>query len=518
MSESSSSSVNKAIRPVRRIGLGLNVTIQVILFLTVVIAANYLSCARHQRYDLTERKDFTLSKLSQQYLKSSPLQERKEPIHIIAIIRRSSPHYTRIYNLLDEYKRIAGDAIKLELIDPLRQTDKTLEIENTYGHPYTDDVIIIDGRSQLLAKSEKPKAENNTKQENREQTLSTFLRTAYIKDLYIEDSRRNIVAWQDEDIITSSIIGAIEGEPRKIYYARDKIDLENAGSAPTWKVIGQMLHQQNIQLTPILMAETKSIPKDASGFAIIAPQYDFNEREIKVLQEYWDRQKASLFITLNPKTRLSNLHIFMRNYGISPRYDQVITVQNGQTVSNVQAIFSQGGEINEQLGGKSTIFDGASCSLEIRENDSSLINKRIQAFALVKTIAGWWGETRYKEENPEYNVEEDNLSPLYLAGAVIRGRASSDETSNLVSKMVVIGNTDFLSQNKTRPEQADFVKSSVNWLIGRDELIGIGPKKLFRHKLTILSAHNTFISRLILIFLPAGAILAALIVWNIRRA
>ena len=103
MSESSSSPVNKAIRPVRRIGLGLNVTIQVILFLTVVIAANYLSCARHQRYDLTERKDFTLSKLSQQYLKSSPLQERKEPIHIIAIIRRSSPHYTRIYNLLDEY-------------------------------------------------------------------------------------------------------------------------------------------------------------------------------------------------------------------------------------------------------------------------------------------------------------------------------------------------------------------------------------------------------------------------------
>jgi hypothetical protein len=84
--------------------------------------------------------------------------------------------------------------------------------------------------------------------------------------------------------------------------------------------------------------------------------------------------------------------------------------------------------------------------------------------------------------------------------------------------MVVIGNTDFLATRKTRPEQADFIKSSVNWLIGREELIGIGPKKLYRHKMTILPAHNAFITKLVLIFIPAAALLISLIVWNTRRA
>ena len=83
--------------------------------------------------------------------------------------------------------------------------------------------------------------------------------------------------------------------------------------------------------------------------------------------------------------------------------------------------------------------------------------------------------------------------------------------------MVIIGNTDFLATGKTRPEQADFIKSSINWLVGREDLIGIGPKKLHRHKVTILDAHNSFITRVVLIFLPATALLMSLVIWNIRR-
>ncbi|MBT8045108.1 MAG: hypothetical protein KJO79_09170, partial [Verrucomicrobiae bacterium] len=145
-------------------------------------------------------------------------------------------------------------------------------------------------------------------------------------------------------------------------------------------------------------------------------------------------------------------------------------------------------------------------------------NKRVHPIALIEASEGWWGETRYQAENPVFNREEDTAPPLYLAAAVLRGQATSDDTANLVSKMVVIANTDFLKTRKTRPEQADFVKSSVNWLVGREDLIGIGPKKLHRHKITILDAHNTFVSRVVLIFLPATALLVSLVVWNVRRA
>ena len=55
-------------------------------------------------------------------------------------------------------------------------------------------------------------------------------------------------------------------------------------------------------------------------------------------------------------------------------------------------------------------------------------------------------------------------------------------------------------------------------MIGREELIGIGPRKLHRHKITILDSHHSFINKLLIIFLPAALILISLIVWNVRRA
>ncbi len=517
-------------RPVRRVGRSINVVVQVLLFLIVIISANYLSCTQHKRIDLTERRDFTLSPLTQNYLKSDPVQKRDAPVRIIAVIRRSSPHYSRMYNLLDEYEHLGGDSVTVEFVDPIRQTDRTLEIETTYRQPYIEDMIIVDG--QLPEKKKKqaetppsPDPKTTTSKDKKPastptQKLSAHVRTIRVKNLYLQDDNRRIIAWQDEDMITSALIGAIEGKPRLIYFAADKVNLEAKTSegAPPWQIVAEMLWQQNIILTPLRMAEIQRIPEDAEGFALIGPQYDLTDQEIKLLADYWDRPQSALFITLDPRVKLNNLRIFLRSYGVTPRNDRIMSVQNGQALSNVQSIFSRGSDINRDLGGKSTIFDGATCSLEVRENDRQLLNRRIQPIALVEAAKGWWGETRYTRTPPEYNEEEDNPSPLYLAAAILRGQASSDKTANLVSKMVVISNTDFLAQNKTRPEQADFVKSSVNWLVGRDDLIGIGPRKLYRHKITILDAHSAFINKLVLIFLPAFAVLIALIVWNVRRA
>ena len=314
------------------------------------------------------------------------------------------------------------------------------------------------------------------------------------------------------------ILGAIEGVPRKIYFATDKSNLEASDGNPAWRILANILWQQNIKLEALRLADINSIPEDAEGIALIAPQYDLDDRELKILTEYWDRPQSSILVTLDPNVHLSNLRIFLRNYGITPQNDRVITVQSQQTLSNVRSLFTRGPEINRDLGGKSTVFDGSTCSLDVRENDGQLTNRRIIPLALIQAADGWWGETRYKEESPVFNAEEDQPGPIYIAAGVIRGQATSDATKNAISKMVIIGNTDFLSSNNTRPEQADFIKSSVNWMMGREELIGVGPRKLHRHKITLLDAHSSFINKLILFFLPAIAVLTSLIVWNMRRA
>lgn len=541
-SQAPKSKAPRPVRPIQRMGRSFTVGLQLLLFLIVIISANYLSCARHKRIDLTERKEFTLSDRTEKLLSSNAVQKRESPIRIIAVIRRASPHFSRIHNLLDEYQSHGGKAVTLEFVDPARQTDRTLEIANTYNQPYIEDMIIVDGRNTLPtaqtgqeatttgndpssteaspSDATSPSSQPESLKEKQQQ-LSAHVRTVRVKDLYIEEvdqfKQRFIASWQDEDVISSSILGSIEGTPRKVYFATDKSNLEASDGRPAWQVLANMLWQQNIQLTPMRLADIDRIPDDAEGLALIAPQYDLDERELKVVTEYWDRPQSSILVTLDPNAKLNQLRIFLRNYGITPRTDRVITVQSKQTLSNVRALFTRGPDVNLDLGGKSTVFDGQTCSLEVRENDDLLTNRRIVPIALIQAADGWWGETRFKSENPTFNPEEDTPSPVYISAAVLRGQANSDATANLLSKMVVIGNTDFLSSNNTRPEQADFVKSSVNWLMGREELIGIGPRKLYRHKITLLDSHSTFINQLVLIFLPAIAILTSLIVWNIRR-
>ncbi len=528
MSEASANS--SPARPVKRAGQTVNVIVQVVLFVIALAAANYLSCSKHQRYDLTEKRNFTLSDFSQKFLKSSAFQSRTSPVQTFVVMRRTSPHYSRVYHLLDEYQRLAGNAIKLEFIDPLRQTDRTLELEAIYGIQYTEDMIIMDGiientdtedDNQLNDSSnpiETQQAVDSTEANTTEKKPSNYIRSIRVSDLYLQDDSQTIVAWQDEDMITSNLISSIEGSPRKIYLAADKMNLQASDGEPAWIILARILLQQNIELRPIRLADIDNIPNDAEALALIGPAYDLNERELSILKEYWDRQQSALLITLDPTAQLDNLRVFLRSYGITARNDRIITVKSGQTLSNAQCIFSRGAEINRSLEGKSTVFEGVSCSLEVRENDDRLLNKRIQPIGLAQAVSGWWGETRFNQQKPLFNPEEDYAEPLFLSAAVLRGQATSDDTAGLVSKMVVISNTDFLASRKTRPEQADFIQSSVNWLIGREELIGIGPRKLYRHKMTILATHNAFITKLVLIFIPAVAILIALIVWNTRRA
>ena len=84
--------------------------------------------------------------------------------------------------------------------------------------------------------------------------------------------------------------------------------------------------------------------------------------------------------------------------------------------------------------------------------------------------------------------------------------------------MVIIANTDFLDPAKQHEENIDFLASSVNWLMDRESLAGIGPRSLGTYKLPILDAQVSFINRVNLFFLPAFLIVIGAFVWSSRRA
>lgn len=501
---------------IKRFGTGLRAVLQLLFALLALIFVFYLALTHYDRKDLTKGGAYTLSETTQNLLGSTELQSRKEPVKFIAGIRKTSPHYSRLRPIIEEYERLAGGKLQVEFLDPVRDGDRALEVKNNYGDIFADklfddDLIIIDARSGI-AETEEDKLE----------AINSHLRYLSVQDLVVErtdeNKQRRKVGYQDEDLISSSLHSAIEGRPRIMYLIEDKSDIEVGDANSPWRVLTEALLKQNIVLMPLNISEQESIPTNAEGVVIVAPKYDFEPREVKILEEYWDRPASAIMAYLDPSSRPVNLRAFFRKHGVSPRNDRIIRTRNGRTETQVLATFTSGTEINSSLEGKSVPFEGRIGSLEVREGAEDLVSRGVQCFSLIESVSGFWGETDYKTPKPTYDDDADESGPLSIGAAVIKGNARADATADKVSKMIILSTSDFLDPKRLGNEQLDFVKNSTHWLLGREELMGIGPRALDMRRLNLIKSEVSLLNKIVIFFIPAGIFLIAVIVWNTRRA
>ena len=503
-------------RPIARLGLGLRAGLQLTFALISLIFIFYLGINHYERKDLTKGGDFTLSETSRNLLNSDALQKREEPVKMIAALRRTSPHFSRLRPIIEEYERLSDGKIQVDYLDPVRDQDRANEVQNNYGDLladklFEDDLFIIDAREGV-----------ETTEEGKIEAITSHLRYLRAKDLAIwrtdSNKQRSVVGFQDEDMLSSTLQSAIEGRPRVMYLIEDKSDVEVGAAGSAFGVLTETMQKQNVVLIPLKISQTESIPVNAEGVIILAPQYDFEPKEIQILTEYWNRPASAIIAYLDPSSRPVNLRAFFRKHGVTPRDDRIIRTRNGRTETQVLTTFSSGTKINGSLEGKSVPFEGRVGSLEVRENAEDLAGRGIQCFPLIETAPGFWGETSYRTPNPKYDEDSDEIGPLSIAAAIIKGNANADDTADNVSKMIIMSSSDFLDPKRLGNEQLDFVNNSAHWLLGREELIGIGPRALVRRKLNLIKEEISLLERITIIFIPAGLFLIAIFVWNVRRA
>jgi hypothetical protein len=331
------------------------------------------------------------------------------------------------------------------------------------------------------------------------------------------ERKRKLTAFQGEDILTARLVEALEGKPRKMALLADKSRIDDEGGMSPRKSLEEILRFQNVALTEIHLAGLADIPDDIEGLVLAAPKYDLNDEELAVLERYWNKPRAAMLVLIDSGDAPPKLRAFLRGNGVTPRKDRVIAREKDSLVTTARGVFTRGIDFTRDLAGQTTEFGGASSSLEVREGAEDLLNRRIYPMGLIEVMAGFWGETKFGQGNEAYDEKEDYKPPMHLAASVTRGAESDDRFAADTSRMVIVSNTDFLDPKHHKAENLDFLASSVNWLIGRESLAGIGPRSLGTYKLPILDAQVSFINRVNLFFLPAGLILIGAFVWSSRR-
>jgi hypothetical protein len=167
------------------------------------------------------------------------------------------------------------------------------------------------------------------------------------------------------------------------------------------------------------------------------------------------------------------------------------------------------------------LFFGGTSSLTLQPDRVRAANIRVEP--LLQAEKGYFAETDYNSSDQgklQADAAKNTGAPLTIAASIEKGGSGDTRVQVNSARMIVASNATFIQDNALTQDQQslDFVSGSVNWLLSREQLIGIAPKvpKTLTFSLTEDSLRN--VRWIILVLIPLIPAVISGAVWWHRRA
>lgn len=481
-------------RPLRRWSIGLNVTVQLLLLLTLFGVVNYLSFRHYLRKDLSPSRDYTLSEATTGYIR-----KLSKDVEITLVFNRDAVLMQDMRALAEEYRRVKKSRVKVEEIDPARDLEDAEKLKLTHG-------ITLQGSGVLVRANDR----------------NRFIPESELVIRGLNGDRDNpSVDLRGEDALTSAIIGLIEGRVRKFYFVTGKGAVNPGGMELAYLALADLGKQQNFEVHPLNLTEAETVPEDASGVIMVGARYDLSETELRKLETYWQGRRAALLVLLDPNGETPRLHGFLASQGVSPRADRVLYAESTPTGPkvqfSVQTTFLPDSPISRQFTDVAASFSGQTQSLALQTESAELASRQIDVQPLINATERYWGEIDYTEPLPVAD-RADTRPPVHLAASVERGAVGDERLRVDSARMVVVGNALLLDPATRLASHQDFVSASLNWMMNRERLMGIPPKRRQNYRLELTQQQRQQIFWVTALLMPGAVLGMGFLVWSFRRA
>ena len=135
---------------------------------------------------------------------------------------------------------------------------------------------------------------------------------------------------------------------------------------------------------------------------------------------------------------------------------------------------------------------------------------------------GYWGKADYNVSQGDeiiFDPKKDRAQPLIIAASVEKGALNDTRVQVDSSRMIVTGNCEFIADASLSEANAnlDFTLNAIDWLLDREELIGIAPKESKMFTLNLTEDQIGSIALLTMIAMPGIVALFGIAVWWKRR-
>src|SRR5216117_997713 len=442
-----------------RVRIGLNVVVQIVLILFLAAMVNSFAFKHYKRWDFSRDQKYALSDKTKRFLYTL-----KGKMRITVFFSPGTPITADLQNLLTEYQYAGKGKIDVEQIDPERSLSRAKELFDKYKVVSDEPLLVLDynGRNKTVKASEMADVDQSGTE-------------------FGEGPR--VAAFKGEQAITSAMIDLVEGKKKTLgYVTGHKEPALTEGTSPI-TVLKTFIENENIKFQELNLLDVNAISADVKAVMIVGPQYDFSDREMKLLRDLWDKE-GRILLLLDPAAKTPNLRGFVNELGVKPNDDRLMVflrtgIQELALTRDVQARFLGDSPITKRLADVRTLFLGGTSSLTLEPDRARTANIRIEP--LIQAEKGYFAETDYNTDNQakfQADAKRDDKTPITIGAAIEKGGSADERVQVNSSRLVVVSNATFVQDNAvTQDQQAlDFVSGSVNWLLSREQLIGIAPK------------------------------------------
>jgi gliding motility-associatede transport system auxiliary component len=500
---------------IHRLRIGVNVIVQLALLLFLAIAVNYLGFEHYKRWDYTRDHKYALSDKTKRFLETINGKMR-----VTVLFSPGNPIGQDVTALLTEYQYAAKGKIDVEQVDAERSYSRAKALVDKYKIVSDESQVILD-------------------YDNRNKTVKASEMAEVDQGNPMLGEPPRMTAFKGEQAITSAMIDLVEGKKNNVGYVLGHKEPPIADAPPNitpsmapdpgarspLSLVKTVIENENIKFQELNLFDVPAIPADLKTIVINGPQYDLTDREMKLLREFWDKQ-GRILLLLDPSAKTPKLLAFVNELGVKVNDDRVMAfmktgIQEIALVRDVVGRFLPDSPITKKLAEARGIFVGGTASLTLDQERVRAANVRLQP--LIQAEKGYWAEKDYTstdEAKLQANAAQNPGGALILGVSIEKGGSADERVQTNSARMVVVTNAAFIQDSAITQEQQalDFMSGSINWLLSREQLIGIAPKvpKTVTFSLDDNAMRN--LRWLVLVLLPLIPAALGFGVWWYRRA
>ncbi len=406
----------------------------VLLVLFALLAINFIAAKKNKRWDLTERKLFTLSPQT-----VSTLQGLPEKVRAIGFIPPSHPAYESLEDTFERYRAEAPEKFEYSFKDPLRHPDLAKKYE------------LREGQTTVVLARGEGAGESHTS--------------------------LNVISEQE---LTNALLELTRTGEQTVYFVvgHGEWPLASGPAGPGQRVVSmsemaQQLAREGYATRELNLAGGTTVPRNAAAVLITAPKASFTPPEVDSLRAYLAAGGRMLYFAEAYGEPGEHLAKLLAEYGLSVDAGVVADAQfNAGSPYVVLSIFYGNHEVAKPLSQRQLNIEFPTARSLSLQSEGRAEGVKVEPLILTSPY-GWVESTPNDQPEPS---EGEKTGQLILAAASTRAISGVQGQRNDEARLVVVGDSELLLDSRWGHEgNRNLVMNALGWATNQTEKITIRP-------------------------------------------